>query len=494
MTMVREPLTPAATGQSSERTSHEVFRLLSEFESKHSILQYQSDGWCIWPVLRYAIATQLHRLSTGGSLPQVSLRDRLGMAVADLPKILSLPRSPILIKTVSTAYRNRTENGAVDVYFDDLYPHLQSAVTVAGVNSPAFRHAMANGPRPPHSTVSCIELAAALRSRQKPRPHELRTAGEISRAVLHDLGLPQYTPQRIARAVRWFHAQRGLYQKLLRRVGAKLVLAATPEEYGLFAAAKELGIPSIELQHGLFDRHHAAYVWPAVAADYGAHIPHSDYLMTYGQAFCEELQSAGCILNTPIPAGSPRIDILRAQRTANTDGPIRILLTTQGIDTTRLLHFLSQFLQLNTAMPDFRLSIKLHPGYETDKTPYLAAVRGDSRVSVLLGSEEPSTQKLLLQADLHVSISSTTHFEALAVGVPTAVLPFETHHYADMLTRSGDAEILRTPADLAAAAQHCRETKVPIAVSHKYFAPNAVQNICRHIDGLIGVGAGCSPK
>ena len=55
---------------------------------------------------------------------------------------------------------------------------------------------------------------------------------------------------------------------LLKRIRPRILFVADPGEYAIVAAAKELGVKVIELQHGINDRYHCGYAWTRYALPY----------------------------------------------------------------------------------------------------------------------------------------------------------------------------------------------------------------------------------
>jgi hypothetical protein len=137
---------------------------------------------------------------------------------------------------------------------------------------------------------------------------------------------------------------------------------------------------------------------------------------------------------------------------------------------------MSEFLR---SFPDsaLQLWVKLHPVYEAGPEPYLEAFQGDGRVRVLSGSQDPSTFELLTRATIHVSVSSSCHYDALGLGVPTVILALPTHEIVLPLARAGHAMIARTPAELVQIVDGWRSHHVPPAVSEYYFKPDSIRNM-----------------
>jgi ribosomal protein L31 len=182
--------------------------------------------------------------------------------------------------------------------------------------------------------------------------------------------------------------------------------------------------------------------------------------------------------------GNLRIDQYRRlkaeHQSTRRDNVFRIVLTAQGVDTPKLVAFLGDFLKLTGQGLEVELCIKLHPVYETDKEIYESAFPGDNRVRVISASEAPSTFELLSSADMHLSISSACHYDALGLGVPTVIIPLANCDWVLSLHRAGHASLARTPEELLEiVSQLGRQGKggVPAALGAYYFRPDALENM-----------------
>jgi hypothetical protein len=147
----------------------------------------------------------------------------------------------------------------------------------------------------------------------------------------------------------------------------------------------------------------------------------------------------------------------------------------------QLIEFLSQFIELADGRLNYRLYVKLHPIYDWDRTQYDAAFGKKEVVQVVSGADDPSTFDLLTVADLHLSISSACHYDAIGLGVATAILQLPSHETVLPLVDAGHASLIRSPQDLLKLVEILPELKVSPDVSAFYFRPNALDNINREL-------------
>jgi hypothetical protein len=118
----------------------------------------------------------------------------------------------------------------------------------------------------------------------------------------------------------------------------------------------------------------------------------------------------------------------------------------------------------------------LHPG-EVDKTKYQLTFADLREVTTYLSSEGKSTFELLAEADLHASIYSTCHYEALGLGRPTAILPFTNHETVFHLLDTGYAFLVETPQDMLTLLNKSRNMLVPPEVGNYFFTHNTLENL-----------------
>lgn len=462
------------------RSTAEAENLIRRVEEKHDLLRVELDGWCVWPLFRLAAGYTLEQLPVSPA-PPVPRARRLRLAAADLGGALRLRRSPWLVKSLVSGLADVEDGRYKDVWFDELLDALPGAVKVDGVNNPAFLERRALARHPSRMTSGGLDFAAGLLGRLPDPPALAAAAAALAAAWEAEVGPGVLTAQ-------WFHAglaryrwMKRLWSAVLARVRPRVVFTADPGENALSAAAREFGARVLEMQHGSIDRHHHAYGWTGYAARYRDRMPLPHHLLLYGEHWRGELAANGFWDPQIVVAGSLRMDAYRARRAAPADGTRMVLVTSQGIDTVRVAAFLAEFLQA-TPDADLRLVVKLHPAYEREKDAY-ARVMADPRVTVLLGSEGESTFDLLVRAHLHLSVSSTCHYEALGLGVPTAILPFATHEIVEPLRVAGHATLLAAPADLTALLREGGGPRVPPEVSAYYFAPDALRRVRALLDG-----------
>lgn len=459
----------------------DAYARLCELERSRGLLDVRIDGWAAWPLVRFEVSMALVALSFPGRRA-IGRVERLTRALADVPALARIRPARHLIKTYTSALLETAGGRSVDVHFDDVVLAAGSTFKIEAHTNPRFsaQGRRAQVPRDLSSTL--VDLGSTILARRAPSRDVAEASRVFAEATRDALGLDAIDAAWMARRLHRFSAARRVYGALVGRVRPRFVLVADAGEHALVAAAKEHGSVVLELQHGIADASNPGYAWPASAAPHRARMPVPDRLLLHGEHWRRELGSGAFWGDALRVVGSPRLDRYRKLPAERSD-PCTVLFTAQGLDVANVTEFLGDaFERVRSRMPA-RLVVRLHPVYDTDKTPWVTGLaRLGDRVQVLAGDEGESTLALLRRAHLHTSIASASHYDAIGLGVPTAILPFRTHDVVLPLAAAGHAQVARTPQALADMIAGWRDLTVPGAVSEYYFRPGARAHILRELD------------
>ena len=467
--------------QRTSLSAEEVDVRLHNMELKNDLLQYKVEGWCMWPILRFEIGCLMEDipLTKRGKIWLIQL---LILAIYSLKGLTLLKPARMIIKTYTSGLVERKGVYYKDIWFDDLLLSVGDYVKIETINNRKFIRRRKTALTKSNLITNLLDLVTALLARVGGPRYISEIAGKLNTGLNNELKLNGITLRWAKRRLRNFYWGKKIYTYLLRRVRPAYLLTADPGEHALVAAAKEQGIKVIELQHGLINRHHYAYSWMADAVKNKRWMPIPDCLFLWGEYWKQELEMNGFWGNALYVVGSLRMEEYRHRKAAKKKEQVcTLLLTSQGIVVERIIAFVSDFLETSKGKHDIRLYIKLHPVYETSKVLYEGAFKDDPRVQVLLGNEDPSTFDLLTLVDFHLSISSTCHYDALGLGVPTIILPFATHENIVSLHEMGHAFLARTPTELLDILLRWKGREVPNEVGEFYFKKGALENMKREV-------------
>jgi len=460
-----------------------AYRRIQEIEEEYDLLRYELDGWCVWPVLRLRVARALSNV-TFAQREEIARSTLLTIAARDVVRLLASRKARFLIKTCSSA--RSEQQGALykDIFFDDLLLDVGDFFKLEQLNSSAFLPRRKASLIRSNATSALFDVLAGLFARSGVPRVASRLAHSFSTDLREKAGLETVTPRAFAIGLGHFYWSKELYGLLLDRIRPDYLLTVDPCYYAITAAAKQRRITVVEMQHGVISRDDPGYSWSPYALEYKAKMPMPDRVFLYGEYWQQELQKGGFWSKELRPVGSPRVDQYRKQESGNRcseQSECTILVTTQGIETDRLITFIVEFLEVARERLEIALVIKLHPIRETSKAKYVEALQKKGNVRVILGTEPPSTFELLSDMDFHVSISSACHYEALGLRVPTVILPFKLHELVLHLQETGYAFLARTPQDLLDIVLSYRHQEVPREVGDAFFAYDALENMKREL-------------
>lgn len=460
------------------RTEAEAAIILGRFESEHRLFELSVEGVSIWRLLRFPVGFALQNLPFERThLPRGDLLVSLMRSLRDLARLPGGVR--YAVKSYVSALRVLGEGGYEDIYFERLLEEVPGGVRLFSFNAAGYAGRRGSSSAP---TIDCtaVTILGALLARVFPVREGDAAFARLSTLIADDLGLEGFPSGRIRRMFSSFWWQSRLYGWVLRRLGARTVLAADTGERALLAACQRLGGRFIELQHGIFTPDHPdALPAHALRAAQTTELLLPDRVALYGDYwFSRQSGSALGKAGRLLSAGSSVIEKLRARRMAAfrpaEDCP-HMVVTTQGIDRDALIAFLSRFLALYEE--PCALTVKLHPAYDSSRELYNKMLGGDSRVRIVSGRDDPNTYELIAGSDLHLSIASACHYDALGIGTPTLVIGLAGYPLVQDLLDAGDALFAGSPEALAEIVSQRAWKVVSPAVSDKYYRHGFVQNL-----------------
>lgn len=466
----------------ADLSEREATYILRSFEQRYDMLQFQIDGLSYWMALRFPIYKQL--MASAIQPRSRPKRTMWGAVISDISKYWLPRRAAILVRTSSSFFEPSGDKYS-DRFFDDLIP-VQRVFKVEAINSIAhYLDHQGNTRVPVDLTTEYISLQARILGALIV-PKRIR---QISKAIEEAVssGLPQvslpsgWVQSQLVR----FHWRRKLFARLLKQIGAQLVFTSSTDDYPLFAAARDVGIPCCEFQHGLFSADHPDVLWEYMSA-YRKHLVAPSKLFLFGEFWKRELLSTGFYMEEElVPVGSARIDFYRKMKEAARQDikggrPLELLVTTQGVAQLELVEFLESFCAIcERHRVDFTLTLKTHPR-EVSFHAYEKLLQNHPRITLIPSNSPPSTYELMTRTDFHLSIFSTSHFEALGLGVPTIVLGLPGHTTVASLYEEGDAKLAKTPEELFEIVRQGPKPVTPDK-SQKYYSTNPAGTIAYYI-------------
>ena len=450
-----------------------------EVEARRRVLDYSVDGWSVWPLLRKAVFDRLSpNRRTGKRF--VGAGPLWSQAWRDGHRLFRLRRAGLLVKTYTSGLLDEAEEGRLrDVWFDDLLDGYPDALKIEEINNRLLLGVRGRAVNPSAMTTTLFDLLSrGLAARLNWSSEIEHTSRALCELIAAEFGVS--FPYASIRAVLGnFSLQRRLYSMMLRRVQPRTVVVVDFGEYGLVAAALEFGARVLEMQHGIADRFHPAYAWGPDARLFKDRMPVPNRMLLFGEFWKQELSGNDFWTGALDVVGSTRCDRYRKIPRTSGKGRYRMLVTADGVESVETIRLLKEFLAAAAGM-ELEVIIKLHPILGESDEPIRSAFADDTRVSTRAATEGDSTFRLLRAVDLHVSISSASHYDALGLGTPTAVLKAANYGVVLHLVELGHASLVSEGSQLVGLLK--ARGSVPREVSEFYFRSDAVTNIAHAID------------
>ena len=237
------------------------------------------------------------------------------------------------------------------------------------------------------------------------------------------------------------------YTKLFKKRKPKMIFVVVSyENHAIVAAAKDLGIEVIELQHGTITDYHMGYSYPKKTRLNGQ-IPYfPDKILSFGEYWVND-DTSPIGKDNVIPIGFSYFESQSKDYINNDSHNNQILFISQGVIGKYLSELAFEFAKLQN---DFKIIYKLHPGeYETWKVNYpnLVEACNFDNFKVIDNSEMP-LYKLMSDSSYQVGAFSTAIYEGLMFNCKTFILDVPGIEYLDDLIQMGYVFKIKDVRDL----------------------------------------------
>jgi hypothetical protein len=487
-----------------------VMDLINELEERFNVDRWTVNDLHVWPYLRIKLSFDLFSACHAGHEPA---RGRLSVladhattvlkdtarfcyaSLADHQKSL-WPRRHADVVLVSDGSLFRLPNGTwFDRFCDPLAEHLADH----GLTS--FRIDRSRGYQIPRYTPSLLigPYLDGIRTMGVFAPPSFQASDALAReypAFCDFLNgrwpaIRQPGLDKVRKTIRTIGMMAQLHRTLLLCISPSIVFVVSyydTEGMALNLACSQLGLPSVDIQHGLQGDLHVAYGrWNKV--------PDAGYALLPSVFWCWSEDEASAISkwssrvagrHRPIAGGNLWLSDCREGRGAQIaeydrvvlarlsarPGAVNILVTMQPdpVDDRTLEALLTA---IQAGPPHLRWWFRIHPCMlkQRGRIRDLLAHRGVGDSNLDLATDLP-LYTLLRHMDLHLTHSSSTVIEAESFGVPSIIISEYGAEFFPSQIASGWARVAYAPGDILAAVERqldaregLRRTSSPAASS-----------------------------
>jgi hypothetical protein len=432
----------------------DICRLLGEFEETHDVEHYEVFGQKIWPMLRFMIGDQMsvrsHSIEWARSKNKpdapISPARRIGQTASFfLSPMIDFARWAVANSSgVSPTTYERCDvlifgSGQRYQKVGEAWTHYATAplndlLRRSGLNCKNWQ--WDRQPYPAYQPAADVRPPLVLKQRLLGIQ---RSLGPRPPPPAWWDALNSFHIQHLGRDLNWnlivehfsgFRPYSKIIERWLRRAQPGLLVVDCWTNWPAVAAsvaAHRLGIPVLELQHGIQEQSHSAYHgWRKEPSGGWDMLP--DAFWVWGSR-AEALYKTNRITHEVIRGGSLWLrqwvnedapDIAQACKWARsfTAGSDYSILVTLGDPASHEIEFLNNVLAESPS--NWRWLVRMHPNSRFERAAILSALNWPSHaiVNVYESSEWPLFA-MLKAVDLHVTNCSTSTNEALAFGTPS---------------------------------------------------------------------------
>lgn len=273
-------------------------------------------------------------------------------------------------------------------------------------------------------------------------------------------------------------------QALLTAIKPKLIIEVVGYSNGCMAineVAHKMGIPTIELQHGVIDEEHAGYNYKNTSPI----LQFPFMLWTFGE-FWNKNARYPISANQIKAVGFPYFEKQVSKYADKNKTPNTILFISQGSIGMQLSQLACQLTTQYNQNTKYQILYKLHPGeFASWKSlyPELAMLHEQGSLKVIDNSNE-SIYQLFSTASIQIGVGSTALFEGLAFNLKTFILNTHGHERMQCLYDSGHAKLINNIEDLADALSSNDSSFSNLNINY-FWKQNALETIKENIISIL---------
>lgn len=395
-------------------------------DATQQIIEPSIDGWLAWPAVKRrvwnAIRCQHEGAAERGTAAGGKAVGRFLAGMAEILRHLVLPARRRVAVLYSPRQSRRADGTMVHPHLDTLVHHERSVLHCAygwgGSRAPVGRGYVAE-----HGIAAVVAIAARVVARS---PSVRVAAAKLAKSIAATF--PEAAGAAggdvIADQLARFLVRKWLYKLLFARSGVRAVAVTDAGgKTGEIAAAKSLGLPVVEVQHGMFSHDEPDYAWVRAHRDLGRAMPLPDAIIVFGPLWKRELVRNGywrdqeiLLADNPVLASYRRSPPVRQRES---ESPLIVLFATQWYVRSDAVAFLNAALDLQRRSGSrvFQLRIKLHPAETAADRDYASLAEAYPEDCVLAPASTEAYSEIR-HADVVTGFTSMMLLEAIGLGVP----------------------------------------------------------------------------
>ncbi len=338
-----------------------------------------------------------------------------------------IPNSKILF--VKSPRKISISNGYKDIYTDYIIDYIKDSIHITVWDIQYLEDHYILG----HNYDAVLDPLFVLANIQKKfRLISLSIKEEeliwyINKKINHIFDISIDIKPIVIEAIKKFLFYKTIFSVLLRKTDLKVVVSVNKNQLynqALYSVAKDKGIITIELQHGVITKYHRWYYIPrTLRLHYNP-----DYIFTWGNYWNQFIN----IKNTKaIATGFPHFEILK-KFSSKEVGLWRnnVLVINQPIFGDKLL---KKVIDISKSLYQYKFLFKIHPSEK--KEMYINILQKLWIHNIEIIWDELDIYDLFSISDFQLGVCSTALYEGLWYGLTTLIIDFPCSEYLEDLVK-----------------------------------------------------------
>lgn len=217
-----------------------------------------------------------------------------------------------------------------------------------------------------------------------------------------------------------FLAELSTTTRFLKALKPIAVITSEKPGTGFMAACNEMGIVTVDLQHGIIDDKHPQYIYSSLLAFEKKKMNMPSYIGVFGQLHKDILLKSGFWnANDIVVLGNKRVDVNRSRfsnTTINQDGQFAILFPTQWTFYKETIYLLNQLKE--KIRGKCVIILKLHPMEPAEYVLGYQKVCEDCSDIIQLSGKEVDIYKHIAESKIVIGFNSAVLLEAVSLFTP----------------------------------------------------------------------------
>lgn len=457
-----------------------------EMEEKNQLFQREIDGWKYWHYMRWDFFYQRNK-----KLPQTKAVRTWEEVSTRWKYILKkeLPNKPCdFLFFIGGRYLS--ENGK---YKSIIADPVANYLSQEGYSCRLYQNYYLGNSRDvlkerPEILVDiftkeiagiCFRFKCYSRKREELFKEEISFLEKIFQEELHDSIDVAFFQRQFRHFYLNYKIGKRYYQKKLKKIKPKIVFEDNHYENHrmiMTEAAKELGIPVVELQHGIIGNKHTAFNFKKQHS-----LPSfPDFIFTYSEYWNRSARYP-INENNLKAVGYPHLEHNVKKYTSSKNSKI-ILIISQGPVAKKVVELATSLQDhIEARQLQYQIMFKFHPNEIVDDSVY-RPLHEKSDVIKLVHFGEKTLYECFAEAGSVLGFYSTSLFESMIFGLTTIIYENEKKDQFREFVESGYAVFVNSPEEIINSLEHNENFQNKEGLLKK----NALDNMKNEIEEIIG--------